>query len=167
MSNPTLTFQISRSTALENAPRDWFYLFGLAVLLGFAIALLPGAMSLNSGLFSTLTVIVLGMLAVALVHYFQVVFDRRIVVLKEDRLQFRDPVFFKVPLHGWNKPRWSQIQAIDIGSLPQFSFVHFKSGRGRQKSVKLALHLLDPAICDRFIEALGDYPVRVHRLDEK
>jgi len=167
VSDPTLTFQISRSTALENAPRAWLYLIGLTVLVGFAIAILPGAMSLNSGLFNTLTVIVLGMLAIALVHYFQVVFDRRIVVLKEDRFQFRDPLFFKVPLHGWNKPCWSQVQAIDIGNSPQFSFVHFKSGRGRHRSVKLALHLLDPAICDRFIDALGDYPVRVHRLDEK
>lgn len=116
---------------------------------------------------SIFVVFLFAMLALALVHYFQVVFDRRIVVLKDDRLLFRDPVYFKVPLHGWNKPCWSQIQSIDIGVLPQYSFVHFKSARGRQKSIKLALHLLDPAICDRFIDALGDYPVRVHRLAEK
>ena len=156
MKHNVQNFEMSRATAFWRALYGYWGAIILILLLTEADFIPIQIFKEASGFWAAARYLVLALAVLLLIRIVWITIDPRLITLTDEGIRFpaTNLIFRTVP--------WSRIQSIEIGDAREFSFVHLIGANGRSKRIQVPLHLLGIVICERFINALKNYPVEVH-----
>lgn len=156
MSAKVQNFEMARAVAFWRA-HNWYWGFIILALL-FTDANFLSNLTLegSGGLWGAARYLFPGFAVFFFIRIIWTTIDPRLITLTDDDIRFPSTnlIFRTVP--------WSNVQSIEIGERRRFSFVHLIKSNGGTKSIPIPLHLLGIVICERFINALKNYPIEVH-----